>query len=472
MEPMKPKQRIEGDVSSRPELGIDPTSAGTPARPQQSSVPSQRPAASSAQSRSHQAKPAAPQAQPTPPSPPEQAAPSRGAPVQPPDRPPASQPPAARPTGAPTPQRRSDVNGVAPQKKPFSMDDLLIHVHKLGGSDLHITVGKPPMVRVHGKLAELEYPVLKPQMTHDLVYSIMTDDKRKILEDTLECDFSHSIPGVSRFRVNVFYQRNSVGAAIRLISVDIKDFESLGLPPIGAELVKKPRGFVLVTGPTGSGKSSTLAAMIDVINQSRDEHIMTIEDPIEFLHSHKKCTVNQREIGADTGSFSNALKHVLRQDPDVILVGEMRDLETIGAALTAAETGHLVFATLHTQDAPQTIDRIIDVFPSHQQQQVRVQLAGTLQGILCQQLLPTKDEQGRAVAVEVLIPNAAVRNLIREAKTHQIYSTMQTGQKFGMKTMDQALADLYSRGVITKDQAMNKAGDPENLRAMLEKGLV
>lgn len=383
--------------------------------------------------------------------------------------------PVARPAGvapagsqvAPPP-----ISAPAPAAPPkvLSLDDMLSEVHRRGGSDLHLTVGVPPMMRLHGKLMPLDYPMLKPGDTHDLCYSIMTDDKRKVFEQSQECDFSYSIPGVSRFRVNVYFQRHSVGAAIRLISVNIRSFEELGLPAIVGELVKKPRGFILVTGPTGSGKSSTLAAMIDVINSSRSEHIMTVEDPIEFLHNHKKCVVNQREVGSDTQSFAQALKHVLRQDPDVILVGEMRDLETIHAALTAAETGHLVFATLHTQDAPQTIDRIIDVFPPHQQQQVRVQLAGTLQGILCQQLLATTDGAGRAVAVEVLVPNSAVRNLIREAKTHQIYSVMQTGSKFGMQTMDSALADLFQRGKITRETALTKAGDPESLKALIGGG--
>jgi len=380
---------------------------------------------------------------------------------------------AEAPAAAPRPAAAvaSGQDSGAPKKTKISIDSILTEVHQKGGSDLHITVGLPPMMRLNGKLAPLDYPVMKPQATHDLCYSIMADEKRKSFEKTQECDFSYSIPGISRFRVNVFMQRNSVGAAIRLISVNIRDFETLGLPASVLELVQKPRGFILVTGPTGSGKSSTLAAMIDYINANRNEHIMTIEDPIEFLHSHKKCIVNQREIGADTQSFGNALKHVLRQDPDVILVGEMRDLETIGAALTAAETGHLVFATLHTQDAPQTIDRIIDVFPAHQQQQVRVQLAGALQGILCQQLLPTVDGAGRVVAVEVMVPTSAVRNLIREAKTHQIYSVMQTGTKHGMQTMDADLVALYRRGKITREMAMTKAGDPEGLRALLDAGI-
>jgi twitching motility protein PilT len=280
-------------------------------------------------------------------------------------------------------------------------------------------------------------------------------------------DFSYSVPNRARFRVNAYFQRNSLGAAFRLIPVQIKKLEELGLPKALHKLTTKPRGFVVVTGPTGCGKSTTLSAMIDEINEVREEHIMTIEDPIEFLHRHKKCMVNQREVGADTQSFNRALKSVLRQDPDVILVGEMRDIETMATALTAAETGHLVFATLHTQDAPQTIDRIIDVFPPHQQEQIRVQLSTTLEGVCTQQLLPTKDGRSRVVACELLVPTPAVRNLIREGKTHQIYSVMQTGMAYGMVTMDAALADLVRRGVISLELAQRRSSTPDQLGRLL-----
>ena len=325
---------------------------------------------------------------------------------------------------------------------------------ELNASDLHLTVGAPPMVRVRGELQALDgYPQLTSKDTRDIVYAILSNDQRKRLEKEWQVDFSYSVPRMGRFRVNAYMQRASVGAAFRLIPSEIKSVDQLGLPAVVHDFVKKPRGFVLVTGPTGSGKSTSLAAMIDEINQTRSEHILTIEDPIEFLHRHKKCVVNQREIGNDAQSFSLGLKAALRQDPDVILVGEMRDLETISTALTAAETGHLVFATLHTQDTAQTIDRIIDVFPPHQQQQVRVQLSVALQGIVTQQLLPTADGSGRVAACEVLALTPAVRNLIREGKTHQIHSVLQTGGAKGMQSMDASLAQLVRAGKITRELA-------------------
>ncbi|MGZ4185687.1 MAG: type IV pilus twitching motility protein PilT, partial [Solirubrobacteraceae bacterium] len=325
--------------------------------------------------------------------------------------------------------------------------DVLLEVLDRRASDLHITAGTPPMLRVRGRLAPMEgYPVLTPTDTREIVYSILSDSQRQRFENNWQLDFAYQIPGKARFRVNAYFQRSAVGAAFRLIPFDVVPLETLGLPPVVAEFANRPRGLVLVTGPTGSGKSTTLASLIDVINATREEHIMTIEDPIEFLHKHKKCMVNQRELGSDAISFAEALKGALRQDPDVILVGEMRDLETIGTAITAAETGHLVFATLHTQDTPQTIDRIIDVFPSEQQGQVRAQLAVALQGIMTQMLLPTADGSGRCVAAEVLVPTPAVRNLIREAKSHQIYSVLQTGGAQGMQTMDAALSQLVRAG--------------------------
>jgi twitching motility protein PilT len=305
----------------------------------------------------------------------------------------------------------------------FDFAEVLIQVMEKNASDLHLTAGSPPMIRHHGRLHALDYPKLTPQLTREIIYSILTNEQRQRLETDWQIDFAYSIPGRARFRVNAYFQRASIGAALRLIPSDMPKLETLGLPSVLDSFVEKPRGFVLVTGPTGSGKSTTLAAMLDKINATRHEHIMTIEDPIEFLHRHQKCIVNQRELGGDAKSFGLALKAALRQDPDVILVGEMRDLETIATALTAAETGHLVFATLHTQDTAQTVDRIVDVFPPEQQQQVRVQLSVALQGIVTQQLLPTADGRGRAVATEVLVPTPAVRNLIREGKTHQIYST-------------------------------------------------
>ena len=351
----------------------------------------------------------------------------------------------------------------------LDINDLLMHVLEKDASDLHITVGTSPMVRVHGDLVALDYPELTAQDTKELIYSILTQDQREQLERNWEYDFSYSLTGYARFRVNTYFQRNSVGAAFRIIPMQIKTLDELGLPQSLENLVRKPRGLVLVTGPTGSGKSTSLAALLNIVNETRSFHIITIEDPIEYLHKHKKSIVNQREVGTDTKSFATALKYVLRQDPDVILIGEMRDMETISAALTAAETGHLVFATLHTQDAPQTIDRIIDVFPSHQQQQIRVQLAGTLQGIMCQQLLPTRDGQARVVAYECLVPTPAVRNMIREAKTHQICNAMQTGHQHGMMTMDYCLADLYRCGKISFEMAMMKASDPAELKQLLGK---
>jgi twitching motility protein PilT len=357
--------------------------------------------------------------------------------------------------GAPTP------TGVGPQDgEPGSrvqVAELLERVLDVGASDLHLTAGAKPAVRVHGRLGQLdEYPVLLPAETQSMIYSIITQRQRERLESEKELDCAHALAGRARFRLNVYFQRDAVGAAFRLIPQEIKPLEELGIPPQVGGLSRLARGFVLVTGPTGSGKSTTLASMVDLANRERDEHIMTVEDPIEFLHSHKRCLINQREVGEDTKSFASALKHVLRQDPDIILVGELRDLETISIALTAAETGHLVFATLHTQDAPQTIDRVIDVFPTNQQQQVRVQLAGALQAVVCQQLVPTADGNGRVVAAEVMMATPAIRNLIREGKTHQVYSAMQAGARHGMVTMDQSLADLVRRGYLGYEQALER----------------
>src|SRR4051812_5758092 len=350
----------------------------------------------------------------------------------------------------------------------FDFADLLLEVIERNASDLHLAAGAHPTVRVRGHLHALEdFPILTPEFCREVVYSILTNDQRQRLETDWQLDFAYTIPGKARFRVNAYFQRAAIGAAFRLIPFEIVGIDELGLPPVIHDLTKKPRGFVLVTGPTGSGKSTTLAAMIDSINETRDEHILTVEDPIEFLHGHKRCLVNQRELGSDAQSFAAALKASLRQDPDVILVGEMRDLETMHTALTAAETGHLVFATLHTQDAPQSIDRIIDVFPAAQQGQVRTQLAVALQGVITQQLLPTADGSGRVAACEVLVPNAAVRNLIREGKTFQIYSTMQTGGAQGMQTMDAALAALVRSGQITRQLAESRSSTPDELGRLL-----
>jgi twitching motility protein PilT len=366
-------------------------------------------------------------------------------------------------------------DGPRPLGASFAADEIDLHVNDLlqrvvdlGGSDLHLTVGIHPSVRVQGDIKPLtEFPVMNGSEIRRMIYAVLTQKQRERFENELELDTSHSIPGIGRFRVNVFQQRDSVGAVMRIIPFEIVPLEQLGLPESASQFAALPRGLVLVTGPTGSGKSTTLASMIDIINSSKHCHIMTVEDPIEFLHKHKEAVVNQREVGEDTHSFAQALKHVLRQDPDVILVGEMRDLETISTALTAAETGHLVFATLHTQDAPQAVDRVIDVFPAHQQQQVRVQLAASLQGIVTQQLVPMGGGKGRRVAAEVLVATPAVRNLIREGKTHQIYSAMQAGGKYGMQTMDQSIADLVKRHNLPLEIALERCSNGEDLKRLL-----
>ena len=346
--------------------------------------------------------------------------------------------------------------------------EILIEVVTRKASDLHLTAGVPPILRIRGRLVQLDqYPVLTPEDTREFIYSILSTDQRRRLENDLQLDFAYVVPGRARFRVNAYFQRNAVAAAFRLIPSSIVPIDELGLPAVVHDLARRPRGLVLVTGPTGSGKSTSLAAMIDEINRTREEHIVTIEDPIEFVHAHNRCVINQRELGADASSFAAALKAALRQDPDVILVGEMRDLETISTALTAAETGHLVFGTLHTQDAPQTIDRVIDVFSPEQQAQIRVQLSVTLQGIVTQQLLPTADGTGRCVACEVLVPTPAVRNLIREGKIHQIPSIIQTGSAHGMQTMDSALATLVRAGRITQELAESRSSTPDELRRLL-----
>jgi twitching motility protein PilT len=337
-------------------------------------------------------------------------------------------------------------------------------------SDLHLTAGSPAVIRVNGHLERLpDHDKLRPEETRTLIYRILSTEQQKVLETRRQVDFSHSIPGLARFRVNAFFQRGSVGAAFRLIPDEIKTLEQLRMPTRLYELAEKPRGLILITGPTGSGKSTTLASLLDRVNKTRHEHILTVEDPIEFLHWHGTCIVNQREIGPDATSFGEALRSALRQDPDVILVGEMRDLETVATALTAAETGHLVFATLHTQSAPTTIDRVIDVFPAEQQDQVRVQLASTLQGVVTQNLVPTADGRGRTAALEILIPDDAVRNLIRQAKVEQIYSVMQTSTSRGMLTMEQSLADLVLRRVVTAEAAFSRSSRPDQLRGLLER---
>jgi twitching motility protein PilT len=352
-----------------------------------------------------------------------------------------------------------------------SLHQLLKTMLEMGGSDLHVTNNSAPQVRVDGKLRPLDMPPLSAVETKQLAYSVLTDNQKHRFEESLELDFSFGIKNLARFRANVFLQRGAVAAAYRTIPYEIRGFQELGLPPVIAGICEKPRGLVLVTGPTGSGKSTTLAAMLDKINNERHEHMITIEDPIEYLHQHKACLVNQRELHSDTHSFPNALRAVLREDPDVVLIGEMRDLETIESALRIAETGHLTFATLHTNSAAQTINRVVDVFPAHQQPQIRAQLSFVLEGIMCQALLPRGSGTGRVLALEILIPTPAIRNLIREDKVHQIYSAMQTGQeKHGMQTFNQCLATLYFQKKITLQTALAMSSNVEELQDMINRG--
>jgi twitching motility protein PilT len=383
--------------------------------------------------------------------------------------------PEARPGAEPAPRTPQTPQRATTEQRPqagdVGLNELLVRMLQAGASDLHITAGTAPLMRVNGELTALqEVPELAPDAIQRMLYAVLTQKQRERFEEDLELDFAYPLPGHARFRVNLYRQRETIGAAFRRIPFEIRTLEDLGVPPSVARFAALPRGMVLVTGPTGSGKSTTLAALVDLANRTRRDHIMTVEDPIEFLHEHKSCMVNQREVGEDTHSFANALKHVLRQDPDIILVGEMRDLETISVALTAAETGHLVFATLHTQDAAQTIDRVIDVFPPHQQQQVRVQLAGALQGVVCQTLARTVDGRGRVVATEVMVATPAIRNLVREGKTHQVYSAMQAGAAHGMHTLDQHLADLVKARRISYEQGLEKCHHVEDFNRLTGRG--
>jgi twitching motility protein PilT len=353
----------------------------------------------------------------------------------------------------------------------FSIDELLEIVVERRASDLHLTAGSAPAIRVNGKIERLDgFSPMTGEQTRRLLYGITRTEQQKELEERRNLDMSYPLPGLARFRVNIYFQRETLAAAFRLIPSKIKGLHELGLPNSMYELCERPRGLIVVTGPTGSGKSTTLAALIDRINETRLEHIITIEDPIEFLHQHKQCIVNQRELGSDAHSFADALRAALREDPDVILLGEMRDLETITTALTAAETGHLVFATVHTQDAPSAVDRIIDVFPAAQQGQIRVQVASTLQGVMTQNLLPTVDGSARVPAVEILLPDDAIRNLIRQAKLEQLYTTMQTGSSKGMQTMEQSLADLVISGIVSHDVAMSRSSRPQHLMELIQRG--
>jgi twitching motility protein PilT len=353
-----------------------------------------------------------------------------------------------------------------------TLPDLLKTMVEMDGSDLHIATNTPPQVRVNGRLQRLALPELQPSETKGLVYSVLTDTQKKRFEETLELDFSFGIRGLARFRCNLFNQRGAVGAVYRLIPEKIRSFGDLGLPSVLGSLSERPRGLVLVTGPTGSGKSTTLAAMIDKINCERHEHILTIEDPIEYIHPHKNCLVNQREVHSDTNSFSNALRAALREDPDIVLIGEMRDLETVESALKIAETGHLTFGTLHTNSAAQTINRIIDIFPANQQSQIRTQLSLVLEGIVCQALLPRADGKGRCVSLEILVPTPAIRNLIRDDKIHQIYGAMQAGQeKLGMQTANQSLVSLHQRRLITLETALGASSNRDELQDMINRGV-
>ena len=353
-----------------------------------------------------------------------------------------------------------------------SLSELLKKLLEMNGSDLHVTTNSPPQIRVDGALRPLDMPPMTAAETKQLAYSVLTDAQKHRFEEHLELDFSFGIKGLARFRGNVFNQRGAVAAVFRMIPYEIRSFDQLSLPPSVAKLCEKPRGLILVTGPTGSGKSTTLAAVLDKINAERHDHMITIEDPIEYLHSHKNCLVNQREVHSDTHSFPNALRAALREDPDVVLIGEMRDLETIEAALRIAETGHLTFGTLHTNSAASTINRVVDVFPSHQQPQIRAQLSLVLEGIMCQALLPRASGVGRVMALEILVPNSAIRNLIREDKIHQLYSAMQTGQdKYGMQTFNQALATLYFQKQITLETAMLRAHNMDELKDMIDRGV-
>ena len=354
----------------------------------------------------------------------------------------------------------------------ISLSELLKKLLEMSGSDLHITTNSPPQIRVDGHLRPLDIPPMTAAETKQLAYSVLTDAQKHRFEENLELDFSFGIKGLARFRANIFNQRGAVAAVFRMIPYEIKTFQNLSLPPVVAKLCDRPRGLILVTGPTGSGKSTTLAAMIDKINNERHDHIITIEDPIEFLHSHKNCLVNQREVHSDTHSFANSLRAALREDPDVVLIGEMRDLETIEAALRTAETGHLTFGTLHTNSAASTINRIVDVFPAHQQPQIRAQLSMVLEGILCQALLPRADGRGRVMVMEILIPNAAIRNLVREDKIHQIYSAMQAGQtQSGMQTFNQALSQAYFNKLLTLETALARSSNSEELQDMINRGV-
>jgi twitching motility protein PilT len=354
-----------------------------------------------------------------------------------------------------------------------NLPELLKTLVESNGSDLHIATNTPPQMRVHGHLERIAGNTdMTPAETKQLVYSVLTDSQKKRFEETKELDFSFGIKGLARFRCNVFNQRGAVGAVYRVIPEKIRTFGELGLPAVLATLADRPRGLVLVTGPTGSGKSTTLAAMLDKINSERHEHILTIEDPIEYIHPHKNCLVNQREVHSDTDSFSNALRAALREDPDIVLIGEMRDLETVEAALKIAETGHLTFGTLHTNSAAQTINRIIDIFPANQQAQIRTQLSLVLEGIVCQALLPKADGKGRVCSLEILVPTPAIRNLIRDDKVHQIYGAMQTGQeKMGMQTANQSLASLYQKRLITMETAMGASSNRDELQDMINRGV-